>query len=230
MNVPPSLGIGNSSSDPFSYFGLPAPTDPIMILNSTPPLTIPVFGSSINRSTGPSLLPQPNSNSRFTLGVDLNLNRNRISPPVPLPKPISFSEFMQSGQANPDETIGDLSLSATSLVAPPIGLLQTTADLGKTAYESSKAIIESDKSKTEAAGCELAKVVGQKVTSTVGDILLLGGIPLLIASAPECPPCALAATVIAAKNLPQAYANKEKMASFAGDKMKEKCHQLFSGN
>ncbi len=98
-------------------------------------------------------------------------------------------------------------------------------NLGKAFAETTKAIEESQKPKTEAFACETAK----KVTEfEFGTKALVGGIPVLIAESIAFPPLALAIPLAGAA-LPQAFANLHQVSKIGGEAAEEVCEELFSG-
>lgn len=140
----------------------------------------------------------------------------------------TFSDFIRGGAAKPEHSILDLTLDTVALI-PGLERIRTAMDLGQGLHDVVQGVEESDTSKTQAALCKTAKVGTELLVQEFGSRVIVGGVPLLLATSIADPPFGLVAVPVAAVALPQAYANMQHLAEFAGEKAEEKCEELFSG-
>jgi len=146
-----------------------------------------------------------------------NLNTTKIS---------TLVDFLKEGEPKATHSIGNLVTDLAENLTH-LSKLNTAIGLGKTLHETTKAIKESDKSLLEATICKTAKVVTETAFNTVGNGVIIGGVPLYLAETIAFPPLAATIPLVGAV-LPQAYANMEKFSAFAGKKAEHDCHLLFS--
>ena len=213
-----SSGIPSFEAKPASYFGMPS----IPSLPQSATLQPPNFGSHSARplNLGISTSSQSPSSSfgvSSPAGLMADLNAPRVA---------TFSDFLQSGEPDPRATIGKLTID---MVADLAGakMLTKAASLGKTLYDSVKAVEGAEYSRFEAVTCQVTKVATEQVFEYVGKKAIVGGTLLFVSEAVTTPPLIFAAPLVGTA-VPQAYANMKALSHFAGNKAEADCHHLFS--
>ncbi len=146
---------------------------------------------------------------------------------VNTPRPVTLTDFLRQGEPNASQSVGNLILDLGANMTH-LDQVKGAYDMGKTLHDTSKSVRESPCPLMETAVCKVAKVGAEIAYGAVGTTVLLEGTALLIAESIAFPPLA-AAIPVAGAALPQAYANVQALATFAGNKAEADCHLLFSG-